>query len=366
MQCPIHLHAQKHPGRLALIRHDKAFSWRECDEYIDRIPELRLFKDLRAKKPYCPLNPYLPQKVQDDHKKCLRQISGFAACLYTSGSTTFPKIACFSYENLFWSALGSNISIPFEGNDRWLLSLPLYHVGGIGILMRWALSGALIVIPKKGKETKALNKHKVTHASYVPTTLKREKRSHLEKLKVILLGGAPLPEIDLPNLYPTYGLTEMSSQVMTRGQLLEYRQMKIAPDGEILVKGPTLFQGYFQDGRIHLPLDEDGYFHTNDLFDGQKILGRKDRQFISGGENIRPEEIETILMQFPEIDKAIVSPVADEDYGMRPKAHLILNHSIEINALKEALKKLLPSYKIPVSFSSSNQEEKATKSSWKS
>ncbi|MCH9613504.1 MAG: 2-succinylbenzoate--CoA ligase [Chlamydiia bacterium] len=366
MQCPIHLHAQKYPRRLALIRHGEKYTWSECDRHLESIPELRLFADLRANRCYTPLNPYLPEKIRNENHQVLKGIKGYAACLYTSGSTSAPKIACFSYENLFYSALGANILAPFEGNDRWLLSLPLYHVGGIGILMRWALSGACIVIPKKGDEKESLLNDKITHVSFVPTQLKRYPLSLLANLKVILLGGAPLPKISLPNLYPTYGLTEMSSQVMTRNCVLEYREMKIAPDGEILVKGKTLFQGYFADGNVNLPLNEEGYFHTGDLFDGTKITGRKDRQFISGGENIQPEEIESALSKIPQVLKAHVRPFPDDEYGMRPIASVVLENMLNESVIREALSEVLPAYKIPVKFEVSHQLDMPSSSSWKS
>ena len=190
-------------------------------------------------------------------------LSSPAAIMFTSGTGAVPKAAMLSYGNFYYNALGANERIPFNTDHRWLLSLPLYHVGGWGILFRAIIIGGGIVIPDKNESIPdAINKYNVTHLSLVPTQLYRLFNEGVAKIQgaapIILVGGASIPKILIQkcrkanlNLYRTYGLTEMASQVTTgqsgsgihSGKLLPHRELKISEDGEILVKGETLFLG---------------------------------------------------------------------------------------------------------------------------
>lgn len=267
-----------------------------------------------------------------------------ATMLFTSGSSGTPKIACHTIGNHLYSAKGS--PIPLELGDRWLLSLPLFHVGGIAILFRCYQAKASIALSH-------VNYKGITHLSLVPTQLNRlvKNDTTLPDIKYILLGGAPLHSIKTPwRVIPTYGMTEMSSQIATEGIVHPYAELKLASDGEILVKGKTLFQGYY-DQTIELPLDKEGWFATRDLGrwspEGKlEIIGRKDNLFISGGENIQPEEIEAELKKLPMIDQAIVVPVPDSEFGSRPVAFLDKFYSLD--KIQQTLKPILPKYKIPV------------------
>ncbi|MFS8563349.1 MAG: AMP-binding protein [Rhabdochlamydiaceae bacterium] len=195
-----------------------------------------------------------------------------------------------------------------------------------------------------------------SYLSLVPTQFIRlqEKEPCLPHLKGILLGGAPLiPSYTSPwKIYPTYGMTEMSSQIATCGKVLPYRAVKLSTDGEILVKGKTLFQGYFhKTAGLLLPLDPEGWFATKDLGKWNEknqleITGRKDNLFISGGENIQPEEIEAALKQVLPLDEALISSIPDPLFGARPVA--FLQPLYELSLVQEKLKDLLPKYKIPI------------------
>ena len=153
-------------------------------------------------------------------------------------------------------------------------------------------------------------------------------------------GEVPPPERSLRqsvklglNIYLTYGLTEMSSQVATGKvtqinqacvKVLPYRQISISPEGEILVKGEVLFKGYVAGAKIHLPLTN-GWFPTGDMGQLDKegcltVIGRRDSMFISGGENIHPEEIEKALLSIKGIEQAMVVPKEDKEFGQRPIA----------------------------------------------
>ena len=116
--------------------------------------------------------------------------------LMTSGSSASPKAASLSFENLFYNAAGSNEVIPVQPYNRWYLSLPIYHVGGLGILLRCFLSGGTVVLPGPDSRLETiLIENKITHVSLVPTQLLRilpalgARRERLQ-LKALLLGGA--------------------------------------------------------------------------------------------------------------------------------------------------------------------------------
>ncbi|NIA29934.1 MAG: o-succinylbenzoate--CoA ligase [Actinobacteria bacterium] len=302
-----------------------------------------------------------------------------ATIIFTSGSTGASKAAVHTIGNHYYSALGSNRNIPFVPGDRWLLSLPLYHVGGIAIIFRSLLSGGSIAIPNPQLSLQDnLTGLQVTHLSLVSTQLYRLLDNFLSTgfkfLKAILLGGSAIPgslikssvKNDLP-IFTSYGSTEMSSQITTTqpgdsvqhlytsGKLLPYRRLQIAADGEILVSGETLFQGYMENGICKSASDGDNWFHSGDLGELDKdgylhVIGRKDNMFISGGENIHPEEIERHLLQLDEIAAAIVVPVNDKEFGKRPAAFIQYRKKIKNSVLKKRLEKALPKFKIPDYF----------------
>lgn len=282
-----------------------------------------------------------------------------AALLFTSGATSLPKIAVLSLSNLLCNAASAAKWLDLRMGDRWLLNLPLYHVGGIGLLLRCILALACVVLDERDPS--------ITHISAVPTQLYRATPLYAH-LRCLLIGGAPIPSY--PERLPcflSYGLTEMGSLVAARfnppgsrkpfdlGFPLPDRELRLSPVGEIQVRGSCLFQGYWEQGRISKPFDEDGWFATGDMgrigADGLAILGRKDWQFISGGENIQPEEIEQELLALPNILEAAVVPLDDPEFGERPAAILrAAAPAQDLACLKQALLERLPKFKIPIHF----------------
>lgn len=255
--------------------------------------------------------------------------------ILTSGSTGTPKVAVLSAGNHHYSAVGSMWCLHSQVGDRYWMSLPLYHVGGLSQIFRCFLSGATLVLPTEKLSAVALSHAQITHLSLVPTQLQRLLDASPQALvhcKSILLGGAPAPAkllqraAHLP-IQTTYGLTEMASQVVTRQsngvhRLLPYRELRISASGEVLVRGDTLFLGYQTPNGLEPAVDEQGWFHTRDtgIWDGKSlsITGRLDNQFISGGENIQPESLERIALEHPHIEQAVVVPVTDLEFGQRP------------------------------------------------
>lgn len=318
----------------------------------------KMVSHFACRVPCFPVSPRLPLPAFLPEKEC-------ATLLYTSGSNGAPKIACHSLENYEYSARGTNECLQLSEEDRWLLSLPLFHVGGIAILFRCALAGATIVLSDLSL-LDAILIHRVTHLSLVPTQLYRlmqeeetRVRQAASQLKSVLIGGAPIPQDLLAKalkfgfqLNPTYGLTEMTSQVTMEpfSNPLPYREMKIASDGEIFVRGKTLFLGY-----LNAPPQE-GWFATRDL--GRitetgkfEVIGRKDNLFISGGENIQPEEIERAILNLPGIVEAIVVAKPDPEFGARPVAFIADETGrITLESIQEQLKGTLPSFKLPIAL----------------
>jgi O-succinylbenzoic acid--CoA ligase len=135
---------------------------------------------------------------------------------------------------------------------------------------------------------------------------------------------------------------------------LPEREVSISQGGEILVRGATLFAGYVEDGTPDRPVDSDGWFHTGDLGELDengflRVLGRKDNMFVSGGENIQPEEIEEALSALSGVEAAVVVPVDDPEFGQRPVAFVRMEGEKTVD-LAPGLEKILPRFKIPVAF----------------
>ncbi len=364
--CPLKRAAQEDPGALAIVDKETCLTYKQldalCDQYtfetgrlihilprnpIEFIP--LFFACMRSGASLCPINFRLPSP-QAAIDRLPQTAPPQSVLFFTSGSTGVPKIALLSYRSLLTNA---QFSIPLDPTDLWLLSLPLYHVGGLGIVLRCILARATIVLDK--------NRPNITHLSFVPTQLYRETPIY-KNLKCILLGGAPISSIPshLP-IYATYGLTEMGSMVLARkhppliegsfhlGKALPKREIRLGSDGEIFVRGETLFDGYLNQM-------QEGWFATGDIgrehpTEGIAIVGRKDWQFISGGENIQPEEIEKYLHQIPGILEAVIIPKKDPEFGMRPVAVIRANKKITLEIIREYLIDFLPKYKIPVDLS---------------
>lgn len=304
-----------------------------------------------------------------------------ATLMMTSGSSGQSKIVVHSHRNHIASAIGSNMNIQLEQDDRWLLTLPLYHVGGLSVLYRTTLAGSAVVVPSSVDDLFSnIIKHSVTHISLVATQLQRILQEEgstnvLKQLKAILLGGGAIPRSlvreslshNLP-IHLSYGSTEMSSQICTTssedrvlglnhsGKVLDGRDLIISHEGEILVRGETLASGYLEGSDITELRDDEGWFHTGDIGFQEvsgaiTVLGRMDNQFISGGENIQPEYIESTLLKMAGVKQAIILPTPDDEFGERPVAYMQLDDpGPSIDEINDLLRRSLPGYMIPVNY----------------
>ena len=292
----------------------------------------------------------------------------------TSGSTGIPKAVVHSIQAHLDNAKGVCQLMDFQAQHSWLLSLPLYHVSGQGIIWRWLLTGATLHLAQSDFY-KSLTQ--VTHASLVPTQAQRflnflaENPTQTYKTQQILLGGAMIP-LNLTNAltkkgilsYTSYGMTEMASTVFAKksdhrngvGQPLSGREYQLI-DEEIYLRGAGLALGYWKNGQIESFCNDQGWFATKDkgIWKNNElvILGRQDNMFISGGENIQPEEIEKVILQYSEVKQVFVLPMQDHEFGERPVAMIQFTTSFSennIGKLKNWLQHKLEKFKQPIGY----------------
>jgi o-succinylbenzoate---CoA ligase len=349
----------------------------------------------------------LPEK--DVPLRTLIDLSAPQAIMYTSGTTGLPKGAIITYGMQWWNAIGSALNLGHNPDDRWLACLPLFHIGGLSILMRGVIYGITVIVHKKFDPmhiNQAIFEDKITIISVVPVMLQRMldtlnpnlnliRRGEVHPrpptpispispisptypatLRCILLGGgpAPLPLLETCQLsaipvVQTYGLTESCSQAVTlspadamrkigsAGRPLAPVQLRILHDnrptspgepGEIFLKGPTITPGYADNPEATARAFQDGWFSTGDIgyldYDGYLyVLDRRADLIISGGENIYPAEIESILQSHPAVEEAGVCGQSDPQWGQVPIAFVVLKSGTTITAqqlLSHAAQKL--------------------------
>jgi O-succinylbenzoic acid--CoA ligase len=308
----------------------------------------------------------LPQTGDIENQQSVHDLGATAAIIHTSGTTAAPRPVELSYGNLLWSALGSAVALGLDPRERWLCAMPLSHVGGLSILVRSAIYATCAVVHERFETDRVLDaicERDVTLISVVATTLTRLLDAGLERpgaLRCALAGGGPVPKALVARAADagvpvslTYGLTETSSQVTTTpvaelgvaGPPLFCTRVEIAPDEEILVRGPTVARSAKLIG---------GWLHTGDL--GQldshgrlEVSGRKADTIISGGENVAPAEVEAVLEAHPLVREAAVLARSDERWGEAVTAIVVTQPGSTPSAseLQAYCAASLASYKVP-------------------
>jgi O-succinylbenzoic acid--CoA ligase len=305
-----------------------------------------------------PLDCTAPPREAGEH-----DLDAPALIVHTSGTSGEPKEVPLTYGNFLWSAIGSAVALGVHPRERWLCTLPLVHVGGLGIILRSAIYATTAVVHERFDTDAALGalmEDEITLVSVVATTLTRLLDGGLEHppaLRCALAGGGPIPAAVLERaraagvmLSQTYGLTEACSQVATQapgegtpdaGPPLFCTTVTLAPDGEILVGGPTVS-----------PAVAGGVLATGDLgellADGSlRVLGRKSDTIISGGENVAPSEVEAVLEEHPAVAEAAVYGVADARWGEAVHALIVVRSAVSEPELRDHCAQRLASYKVP-------------------
>ena len=271
-----------------------------------------------------------------------------AVVMFTSGTTGRSKAVPLTWENLCGSAAVSNASLNRHGEGLWQIALPLYHVGGLQMVVRSLLNANPFILYQRFDAERVLAdaaRRGATHISVVDKMLQdmlaSSHASGVGRYECILLGGGPLNAQTLgralamrARVYASYGMTETASQIanalvtpgFTGGMSLlegyEARIVDAGPDGfgRLAVRGPGLFGGYLNARAAYTA---DGFFLTGDTAaiapDGKLyVKERTDDMFVSGGENVYPAEIREKLLRVLGVADAYIFGAPDDTWGRRP------------------------------------------------
>lgn len=300
-----------------------------------------------------------------------------AAVLPTSGSSGRPKGVALSRRAFLAAIAASAAVLGWQEDDRWLLSLPLAHVGGLSILLRCLAARRAVVLadPTPSFEPRVvaeqLERDAVTLVSWVPTQLRRMLQLPgfvlPASVRAILVGGAAASPALMQEAagrgwpcYLTYGATEAASQIATQrapavagcGPPVPGVEVRVGEDGRVALRGDNLLSYYLPSGACGL--DPGGFFAPGDLgrFDEEghlHVLGRADDVIVTGGENVHPLQIEAALEEDPAIAAAAVFPLPDEEWGQVVAAAVVARAGAvpDLERLRRSLRRTLPGYALP-------------------
>lgn len=299
------------------------------------------------------LDAMAPTRVVDEHgehRLAGRGVDpGDALVVATSGSTGSPKGVVLTHTAVRASAEVTSRRLDVTADDCWLACLPLAHVGGLSVVTR-ALHTHTRLMVHDGFDAAAVEaaaRHGATLVSLVATALARIDPA---LFRVILLGGSRPPAEQPPNTVATYGLTESGGGVVYDGRPLDGVEVRLAPDGEIHLRGPMLLRGY-RDGTN--PLDGDGWLATGDLGhwrdDGRlHVEGRRGDLVITGGENVWPEQVEAVLATHPAVADVAVTGEPDPEWGQRVVAWVVpRGQAPTLQALRDHVAAAAPGFMAP-------------------
>ena len=306
-----------------------------------------------------------------------------AGIIYTSGTTGASKGAVLTHNNFAANALNLLTCWQITEADRFLLALPLFHVHGLGNgLHCWLASGCRMRLLPRFEHQKAAATFldfRPTLFFGVPTIYVRlldipdeQAREIGGFMRLFVSGSAPLPAQVFAEfqakfghaILERYGMSENLMNISnpyagerrpgTVGLPLPGVSVKLV-DGEIWLKGPNVFAGYWRREDATRAAFQDGWFRTGDLAvrseDGYYTLcGRRSDLIISGGFNIYPREIEEFLMEQQEVAEAAVTAAPDRVRGEVPVAYVVLRQPVDPEVLAERCRAGLASFKVPRRF----------------
>jgi fatty-acyl-CoA synthase len=313
--------------------------------------------------------------------------------LYTSGSTGAPKGVVLPHRQLFYNSLATTIGWELGPTDIAPVANPCFHTGGWHVFTMPLLhvGGTVVLFEKFDPETflDAIAEEACTVAFSVPTQIAMLTGSPgwgmpLPSLRFLISGGAPCPPALAARVRAAgirfregFGLTECGPNCFAISDLeaerrpgavgwpspfLEMRlltvdghQCAVDEPGELLVRGPQMFAGYFRNpSRTADVLDNDGWLHTGDLAsrdaDGAfRIRGRMKDMYISGGENVFPGEVEAVLCECEGVAEVVVVGVADSKWGEVGRAFVVTRPGSAITGVQVIAhaRSRLAGYKIP-------------------
>jgi fatty-acyl-CoA synthase len=314
--------------------------------------------------------------------------------LYTSGTTGRPKGVVLTNDHLTYFPETLHHAVLMSEQDTHGLVLPISHITGPSILNLMVESGMSVSVIDEMKPKKildAIQNHRITFFFASPPifqlilNIPHWQRYDCSSLRAIAMMGTVVPEQLMkefaeryPHLQPLqgYGATETSPllththlkdaprKMASAGKAAPRAELKIiAQDGkevevgqigEIIARGPQIMKGYFKDPKATAKKIKDGWYHSGDLgrFDEDGylyVLGRADDMVISGGLNVYPSEVETVLLNHPKVQEAAVVGIPDPRRGQVLRAIVVLKHD-ETATHREILsfcKERLASFKIP-------------------
>lgn len=306
-----------------------------------------------------------------------RRADATACLMATSGTTGRPRLVELTRLNLRMSAFASALRLGVLPEDRWLAPLAPHHLGGLAPLVRSGYYGTTYVAQSFDETAIAetLAEAGITGISLVPVMLRRllDTETPLDQLRFVLVGGDRTPRALVERaltcgiaLHPTYGMTETASQIATAtpedtsdnpdsvGRPLRWVDVQLAQSdigpadaGEIVVTGPIVAKGYWQDVAGTQDCFTSEGFRTGDLgrFDDAGrlvVLGRCDERIVSGGETVDPRAVERVLTATEGIQEAAVVGVPDPEWGERVCALIVSSGEADPD-LEAAMAQLRPS-----------------------
>ncbi|MGZ4291496.1 MAG: acyl-CoA synthetase [Gaiellaceae bacterium] len=303
--------------------------------------------------------------------------------IYTSGTTGKPKGALLTHANCFWTNLSFDLATGIGGDDVALAFLPQFHVGGWNVqpLLAW-WKGAKVILERQFEASRALRlieEKGVTTMMGVPANYlfmaqdRAFATTDLSSLRCCVVGGAPMPVPLIEQwrergveIVQGYGLTEASPNVLclppedamrkigSAGKPYAYVEIDVGPGNELLVRGPNVFPGYWRNPEATAETLRDGWLHTGDVVERDDegyvtIKGRLKEMFISGGENVYPAEVESVLHEHPNVQDAAVVGVPDERWGEVGAAFVVVDAPLSEEEIVEFCRERLARFKVPKS-----------------
>jgi fatty-acyl-CoA synthase len=317
-----------------------------------------------------------------------------ACLLFTGGTTGLPKGAMISHRMICWNVLNTVIH-DLQHEDTYLCVFPLFHAGGLfAYVSSQIVFGNTTILTRQFDPVQVLElieREKVTVFAGVPTMYQTMSQAanfasaDLSSLRFCTSGGAPLPVPVIEHYTQTkgirfkqgFGMTEFGPGLFALApedalrkagsigrpnyfidaRVVDEHNQPLGPNqvGELVLKGPSRCSGYYNDpAATAAMIDAEGWFHTGDLVRHDEdwyfyVLDRKKDMFISGGENVYPNEIEALLYRHPAVQMCAVIGVPDEKWGEVGKACIVLKSGTSATEAEiiAYLQANLARYKVP-------------------